>query len=77
VTGASIQDVRGLGSHNKQLLRQRGAVGEPENQFREASKKVIAMVSVVSQMRQPSDSIAYISDEQPQHQNEQQVEREV
>jgi len=82
VTGASIQDVRGLTSLNKQLLKQRGAKDEPENLLREASKKLITMASVVSQMRQPSggmvpDSsspITNISDEQPQQQAEQQVE---
>jgi WD40 repeat protein len=79
VTGASIQDVRGLTSLNKQLLKQRGAVGEPEDLFREASKKLITMSSVVSQMRQPSDrmvqgspSVTKISEEQPQQQDKQQ-----
>ncbi|KAF9346759.1 hypothetical protein BGX34_003636 [Mortierella sp. NVP85] len=47
VTGASIQDVRGLSPLNKQLLRQRGAKNEPEN-----------LASVVSPVRQPSDGIA-------------------
>jgi hypothetical protein len=55
VSGALIQDVRGLTSLNQQLLKQRGAKGEPENLFREAGKKVITMASVVSQLRQPSD----------------------
>jgi WD40 repeat protein len=36
VNRATIQDVRGLSSVNKQLLRQRGAVGEPANRLREA-----------------------------------------
>ncbi|KAK3821637.1 MAG: WD40-repeat-containing domain protein [Benniella sp.] len=63
VTGASIQDVQGLTSLNKQLLKQRGAEGEPENLFREASKKLITMASVVSQMRQPSDRM---DDQSPQ-----------
>jgi len=41
VTGASIQDVRGLVSLNRQLLKQRGAEGEPENLSHETSKKLI------------------------------------
>jgi WD40 repeat protein len=36
VTGASIQDVHGLTPLNKQLLKQRGAEGEPEILFHEA-----------------------------------------
>jgi len=55
MTGASIQDVRGLGQINRQLLKQRGAVGEPEDLFREASKKVMTMASVVSNLKQSSD----------------------
>jgi len=81
VTGASIQDVHGLTSLNKQLLKQRGVVGEPENLFREASKKLITMASVVSKMRGPADgmvqdsaSMAIISDEQAQQSAEQQDE---
>jgi len=31
LTGASIQDAHGLSGVNKQLLKQRGAIGEPEN----------------------------------------------
>jgi WD40 repeat protein len=34
VTGASIKDARGLTFLSKQLLNQRGVVGEPENQLR-------------------------------------------
>jgi len=54
VTGASMQDVRGLSRVDKELLKQRGAVGEPENALREAGKKVLAMVSVVSKLKQKS-----------------------
>jgi len=39
ITGASIQDVRGLNPVNKQLLMQRGAVGEPQALVHEASKR--------------------------------------
>jgi prophage tail gpP-like protein len=51
VTGASIQGARGLTQVNKQLLKQRGAVGEPEHLLREASKRVLAMASVASRMK--------------------------
>jgi WD40 repeat protein len=57
VTGASIQDVRGLSSINKQLLKQRGVVGEPEKSFREVGKKAITMATVVSRMKLPSERI--------------------
>ena len=57
MTGASIQDVHGLSQINKQLLKQRGAIGEPEDPFREASKKAMAMASVVSKLRQSSDKV--------------------
>ncbi|KAG0220780.1 hypothetical protein BGX31_010539, partial [Mortierella sp. GBA43] len=51
----TIQDARGLSSLNKQLLKQRGAVGEPEFLFYEASKKVVAMASALSKFGQPMD----------------------
>jgi len=83
VTRASIQDVGGLSPSNKQLLKQRGIEGEPASLFREASKKLITMASVVSQLRQSEDGVVpdstpvtNISDAQPQKQVEQQVERE-
>jgi len=57
MTGASIQDVRGLTQTNKQLLKQRGAIGEPKPVFHEASKKVMTMASVVSKLKQPSDRV--------------------
>ena len=73
VAGASIQDVRGLTALSKQLLKQRGVVGVPRSLFREASNKLVAMTSVVSQMKQPSDrmvpdppSIINLPDEQAQ-----------
>jgi len=73
VTGASIQDVQGLTALNKQLLKQRGAIGEPENLLREASKKVVIMASVVSKLKDMSDasaedppSIPGLSVEQPE-----------
>jgi WD40 repeat protein len=54
LTGATVQGVRGLSQLNKQLLKQRGAVGKPEYQLYTASKKLIAMASVVSMLKQPS-----------------------
>ncbi|KAK3821774.1 MAG: hypothetical protein J3Q66DRAFT_438547 [Benniella sp.] len=81
VTGASIQDVHGLTALSKQLLKQRGVVGEPGSLFREASKKLVAMTSVVSHMKQLSDkmvpdppSIINLPDEQAQQQDERQDE---
>ncbi|KAF9344573.1 hypothetical protein BGX34_005518, partial [Mortierella sp. NVP85] len=48
-------DAHGLSQLNKQLLMQRGAVGEPAHRLREASKKVATMASVVSKLKSPSD----------------------
>jgi len=39
VTDASIEDVQGLSQLNKQLLRQRGAIGDPKAQLHEASER--------------------------------------
>jgi WD40 repeat protein len=54
VTNTIIQDVQGLNQLNKQLLKQRGAIGEPANRSREASKKLTDMASVVSKLKSPS-----------------------
>jgi WD40 repeat protein len=51
VTGASIQDVQGLTHPNKQLLKQRGAVGEPINQLRETSKTMLKLATVISRLK--------------------------
>ncbi|KAK3819619.1 MAG: WD40-repeat-containing domain protein [Benniella sp.] len=53
VKGATIQGMQGLSHLDKQLLKQRGAVGEPADRFREASKKVSTMASVVSHLKTP------------------------
>ncbi|KAK3807653.1 MAG: quinon protein alcohol dehydrogenase-like superfamily [Benniella sp.] len=55
VTETSIQDVHGLSQLNKQLLKQRGAVGTPlhADRLRDASKQVLSMVSVISTLKQP------------------------
>ncbi|KAK3810920.1 MAG: WD40-repeat-containing domain protein [Benniella sp.] len=50
----TIQDVLGLSQLNRKLLKQRGAVGEPADLLREATKKVATMVSVVSKLKVPS-----------------------
>ncbi|KAK3823221.1 MAG: WD40-repeat-containing domain protein [Benniella sp.] len=47
VTGAVMRDVRGLSSLNRQLLKQRGAIGEPE-----------PLIRVVSELKQSSDGTA-------------------
>jgi hypothetical protein len=52
VTGASMHSARGLSKPNKQLMRQRGAIGEPESALYEAGKKVATMVSVISRLKQ-------------------------
>jgi len=51
----SIQDTRGLSQINKKLLEQRGAVGEPTHDFREASRKVTTMASAVSKLKSSSN----------------------
>lgn len=56
VTGATMQDARGLSQLNKQLLKQRGAKGEPESLLMEKSKKLVAMASVLSKLREPMES---------------------
>ncbi|KAG0201158.1 hypothetical protein BGX31_003874 [Mortierella sp. GBA43] len=53
VTDATIQDVRGLSKLNEQLLKQRGAVGEPVHRRREASKKLTSMASAISKLQSP------------------------
>ena len=58
VTDASIQDVRGLSRLNKELLKQRGAVGEPQDLLHETSKKIGIMASVVSELKKSSNRVA-------------------
>jgi WD40 repeat protein len=58
VTGASIQDVQNLSQSNQQLLKQRGAVGEPYQLLREAGKKIVSMASVVSKLKATSNEMA-------------------
>jgi len=71
--GASIQDVRGLTLLNKQLLEQRGAIGEPIHRtMKEPGKKVLSMVSVVSKLKQPAESDSSSTTSFPMEQPEQQ-----
>jgi len=53
VNGTSIQDVQGLSQLHRQLLAQRGAVGEPVHRLREAGKRLAVMASVVSELKSP------------------------
>ncbi|KAK3828430.1 MAG: hypothetical protein J3Q66DRAFT_434963 [Benniella sp.] len=55
VEDTAIQNVQGLSQLNRQLLLQRGAVGEPVHRLREASKELATMASVVSQLKTPSN----------------------
>jgi WD40 repeat protein len=81
VKGTSIQGVRGLSQINEELLKQRGAVGEPFVRLREATKKVIGMASVTSTLKktpsktvQDSASSFSPSTEQPEQQEGQKVD---
>jgi WD40 repeat protein len=58
VMGATIQDIQGLDQLDKQLLKQREAVGEPAGRFREASTRVATVASVVSQLKTLSTEAA-------------------
>jgi len=81
--GASIQDVRGLSRVNKELMLQRGAVGEPENTLLLMGKRVLGMASVLSKLKLKSHEIVPESpsvvnrpDEQSAQQEEQQDEQQ-
>jgi len=58
VKDATIKDVQGLSQLNKELLKLRGAMGEPANRLREVGKKVTTMASVVSQLKTSSRNTA-------------------
>jgi len=58
VKEATIQGIRGLRQIDRKLLKQRGTVGEPENPFYEAGKKVTSMASVVSKLKPQTDRVA-------------------
>ena len=65
MTGASIQGSCGLTALNKQLLKQRGAIGEPEHLLRETGKKVTTMASVVSKFKETLEGTAESSSSNP------------
>ncbi|KAG0222413.1 hypothetical protein BGX31_009165 [Mortierella sp. GBA43] len=56
VNGAIIQDAQGLSRPNKALLRQRKAVGEPGNRFRDAAKKLTSLAFVISKLKAASSA---------------------
>ncbi|KAK3809355.1 MAG: WD40-repeat-containing domain protein [Benniella sp.] len=58
ITGASVQGARGLTALNKQLLKQRGAIVDPEHLLRETSKKATTMTSAVSKLKEISEGTA-------------------
>lgn len=57
VEGTSIQDAGGLSQLNRELLKQRGAVGEPVDVLREASKKVVNMAFALSKFQSGKSNI--------------------
>jgi hypothetical protein len=61
VVDTLIQDVHGSSQLDMQLLKQRGAMGEPFVRLREASKKVMSMASVISTLQQSSTGLTEIS----------------
>jgi hypothetical protein len=75
LTDTVIQDMHGLSHLNKQLLKQRGAVGEPFG-LREESKKVASMVSVVSALKQTASGVVQDSASSASPPVEQAEERE-
>ncbi|KAK3823453.1 MAG: WD40-repeat-containing domain protein [Benniella sp.] len=54
LAGASIHNVHGLSINNKRLLKQCGAVGDPETLLRETGKTLVAVASVVSKLKESS-----------------------
>jgi WD40 repeat protein len=53
-----IQDVQGLSQLNKQLLKQRGAEGDPADRFCEVNENVMKMASVVTKIEATSNEAA-------------------
>ncbi|KAF9356607.1 hypothetical protein BGX26_004997 [Mortierella sp. AD094] len=53
VSNTTIQDVQGLSEVNRELLRQRGAVGKPSSRFRAASEKADNVASIVNTFSMP------------------------
>jgi len=76
VTGASIQGVRGLTRINKQLLKQRGAVGDHEHLLREASIKSTKLKEITEGTTEDTSPVANPPADQLKQLN-QQAERPV
>ncbi|KAK3814003.1 MAG: WD40-repeat-containing domain protein [Benniella sp.] len=55
VEGATIQDVKGLNSLNKRILKQSGAKGEPDHRLREGSKEEATVAPMVSTFKDTSE----------------------
>ncbi|KAK3816653.1 MAG: hypothetical protein J3Q66DRAFT_441040 [Benniella sp.] len=58
VKDATMRDVQGLSPLNRQLLKQRGAVGEPMQRLQGTSTNEVIMVSVVSNLEATSSDTA-------------------
>ncbi|KAK3814046.1 MAG: WD40-repeat-containing domain protein [Benniella sp.] len=58
VKDVTIQDVKGLDSLNKRILKQSGAAGEPDHRQREGIKEEAPVAPVVSRFKNPSDWVA-------------------
>jgi len=71
MAGASIEGARRLTILNKKLLKQRGAIGEPEFLFRAIGKKVITMASAASRFKKTSKGTAGNSPSAVSHSAEQ------
>ncbi|KAI8348224.1 WD40-repeat-containing domain protein [Mortierella sp. GBAus27b] len=56
VDGAIVQGVQGLSRLNKELLKQRGSVGEPVDHLRDTTKKLTSRASVVSKLKAASSA---------------------
>jgi WD40 repeat protein len=56
ITDATIQDVQGLSHLNKQLLKQRGAVGEPDRGVYDGNKELTGMALAVSELKTTPNS---------------------
>jgi hypothetical protein len=67
MAGSSIQDVRGLTESNRQLLKQRGAIGEPEHVLCETDKQLIRSNDTEMEQHSVADSPI----EHVEHQDEQ------
>jgi hypothetical protein len=58
VSDAIIQDAQGLSELNRHLLRQRGTVGEPFNQFRNAGRRLTSLAATLNKFRMAARTAA-------------------